>query len=204
MPVRSLTDEQRELVEKNIGLAGAVARAFGKESHLDFQERRGAALLGLCHAARSFDPEKARFSTYGTIGARTAIRQAIRDSYVISIGVDQHRHLIAGEEPSGPTSTRIRKQAEHATRVRSLPFDGGFVPERRGASELKIAEQKEFCSAILRHLDWRRRLAVRQCVMRGRKLRELASMLGVTTERARQLREEGLSRLRAIIEERDG
>jgi hypothetical protein len=57
-----------------------------------------------------------------------------------------------------------------------------------------------FCASLLQHLDWRRRLAIRQCVMRGRKLREVGSMLGVSTERARQLRNEGLAILREIAE----
>jgi RNA polymerase sigma factor (sigma-70 family) len=203
MSVQSLTDEQRDLVAKHVGLAGAVAKAYGKGSHLDFEERLSAASAGLCRAALSFDGEKSRFSTYGTIAARQAVRLAIQESYVIRIGPYQYDCLSKGVEPKGELSAQMRRQAEKASRVRRLPFNGHYVPDRRGPSAQEIAEQEEFCASLLRHLGWRYRLVVRQCVMRGRKLREVGSMLGVTTERARQLRNEGLTRLREIMEERD-
>jgi RNA polymerase sigma factor (sigma-70 family) len=200
MPTRPLSDAQRELVANNLGLAGAVARACGKGSHLDFEERCSAAFLGLCQAAQSFDSDKSRFSTYGMIGARTAIRMAIHDSYIVSIGFDQNRSIMNGIEPQGLISTRIRKQAELATRVRKLPFDGARLPDRDRPTEPERAEDEELCASLLQRLDWRHRLVIRQCVMRGRKLREAASMLGVSTERARQLRNEGLAILREFME----
>jgi RNA polymerase sigma factor (sigma-70 family) len=203
MSVQPLTDEQRELVAKNAGLAGAVARGFGKGSHLDFEERRSAAFLGLCRAALSFDGDRARFSTYGTVAARHAVRLAIQESYVIRFGLYQYDRLNNRTEPKGELSAQIRRQAEKASRVRTLPFDGEYIPDRRGPSAQEIAEQEEFCASLLQHLDWRRRLAIRQCVMRGRKLREVGSMLGVSTERARQLRNEGLTELREAMEARD-
>jgi RNA polymerase sigma factor (sigma-70 family) len=198
MPARPLTDDQRELVAKNLGLAGGVARVFGRKSGLDFEERRSAAFLGLCRAAQSFDSEKSRFSTYGTIGARTAVRMAIRDSYAIGIGAHQHHSLMNDAKPEGRIPAQIREQAERATHVRSLPFNGDYLPEQRSPPVQEIVEETEFCASLLQHLDWRRRLVIRQCVMRGRKLREVGSMLGVTTERARQLRNEGLAILREI------
>jgi RNA polymerase sigma factor (sigma-70 family) len=201
MPAPPLTDDQRELVAKNLGLAGGVARVFGRKSRLDFEERRSAAFLGLCRAAQSFDADKSSFSNYGTIGARTAVRMAIRDSYAIGIGAHQHQSLMNNAMPEGQISAQVREQAERATHVRSLPFNGVYLPEKRGPSEHVIAEEAEFCASLLQHLDWRRRLVIRQCVMRGRKLREVGSMLGVTTERARQLRNEGLAKLREIARE---
>jgi RNA polymerase sigma factor (sigma-70 family) len=203
MSVQPLTDEQRELVAKHIGLAGAVAKAYGKGSRLDYDERRSAAFAGLCRAALSFDGEKSRFSTYGTIAARQAVRLAIQESYVVRIGPYQCDRLSKGVEPKGELSAQIRRQAEKARRVRRLPFNGHDVSDRRGPSSQEVAEQEEFCASLLRHLGWRCRLAVRQCVMRGRKLREVGSMLGVTTERARQLRNEGLAILREITEGMD-
>jgi RNA polymerase sigma factor (sigma-70 family) len=203
MPIQALTDDQRELVSTNLGLAGSVARVYGKGSHLDFEERRSAAFVGLCRAALSFDGDKSRFSTYGTIAARHAVRLAIQESYVIRIGLYQFDRLSKGDEPKGELSAQIRRQAERASHVSALPLNGLHVMDRYDLREKERVEQEQFCESLLRRLDWRRRFVVRQCVMRGRKLREVGSMLGLTTERARQLRNEGLAIIRKIANECD-
>jgi RNA polymerase sigma factor (sigma-70 family) len=203
MPIQALTDDMRQLVSANLGIAGSVARTYGKGSHLDFEERRSAALVGLCRAALSFDGNKSRFSTYGTIAARHAVRLAIQESYVIRIGIYQYDCLRKGSKPKGRLSAQIRRQAEKARHVRALPSDGIHVLDRYDLREKERVEQEQFCEALLRRLDWRHRLVVRQCVMRGRKLREVGSMLGVTIERVRQLRNEGLAMIRKIANEYD-
>lgn len=76
-----LTDEQRALVEANIGLAAMVAwkyRTSCAQYGMDWDDVFSIACLGLMRAARSFNPEVSKPSTYLTIGCETAVCEELR------------------------------------------------------------------------------------------------------------------------------
>ncbi len=62
----------------NLGLARKVANRYvGRAGVLDFDDLLQEATLGLMRAARDFDPNRTRFSTYGTLWANKYVQVAI-------------------------------------------------------------------------------------------------------------------------------
>jgi RNA polymerase sigma factor (sigma-70 family) len=76
--MKPLTDDERDLVAQNIGLAFAAARRF-RGGMLDFDERLELAFFGLIAAAQQWDPERSAFSTFGYCCALSALRTAARN-----------------------------------------------------------------------------------------------------------------------------
>ena len=64
--------EQNKLVADNIGLAQKVAREFANATAHDFDDLLQEACLGLMRAAKSWNPERTKYSTWGTCNARWA------------------------------------------------------------------------------------------------------------------------------------
>lgn len=62
----ALTSEGQQLVERNIGLAFAIAGSFGRRCRYLRQDYFGAALLALTLAADSFDGQRTDFSYWAT------------------------------------------------------------------------------------------------------------------------------------------
>lgn len=61
----TLTKEQQTLVSDNLELAYKFAERYREAPvRLEHEDAQQQALLGLCHAALRFDPEKGRFSTF--------------------------------------------------------------------------------------------------------------------------------------------
>jgi RNA polymerase sigma factor (sigma-70 family) len=73
--MKALCDELHELVEQNVGLAWAVVNRW-RRSGLDVDDLAQAGMIGLCKAARTFDPERGAFSTYATHWIKAEIRRA--------------------------------------------------------------------------------------------------------------------------------
>lgn len=71
-----LTDEQRKMVEDNLGLAYAIARDM-TQCKLDINDRRQAGVTGLIRAVQKYDPASgAKLSTYSRKWIISYIRQA--------------------------------------------------------------------------------------------------------------------------------
>lgn len=76
-----LTDEQRMLVEENIGLARKAAwkyKASCARYGMDWDDAFSIACLGLVRAARSVDPAKGKPSTYLFYGCETELLMELR------------------------------------------------------------------------------------------------------------------------------
>lgn len=76
-----LTEEQRSLVEENIGLAKRIAWKYQTtcaQYGMEWDDVFSIACLGLMRAARSFDPSKSRAATYLTYGCETEVLQELR------------------------------------------------------------------------------------------------------------------------------
>lgn len=76
-----LTDSERALVESNIGLARRVAwkcfKNFARYG-MDWDDVYSVCCLGLMRAARTFDPEKSKPSTYLAYGCKSELQMEMR------------------------------------------------------------------------------------------------------------------------------
>lgn len=70
---RMLTAEQRQLVEKNRGIAIRVLQR-NRIRGAGYDDAKGEAMLALCRAAVSFDPSKAGFSTWAWLKVDGAVK----------------------------------------------------------------------------------------------------------------------------------
>jgi RNA polymerase primary sigma factor len=86
---------KQTMVESNLGLVHAMARAFHAPGvALDDLVQEGT--IGLARAAELFDPDRGpRFATYAAWWIRHSIRDAVADSKVIRIPAKANRQLAA-------------------------------------------------------------------------------------------------------------
>lgn len=60
-----LNDEQKKIVENNLGLVYFVLKKAGiTRNHKNYEDLFGAGCLGLCNAVRAWDSNKSPFSTF--------------------------------------------------------------------------------------------------------------------------------------------
>lgn len=90
-----LTLEQQRLVEENQGLVGwTIGRYFKSMLPHEEEDARQDGMIGLCAAARKFDPSKGfRFATY----APNWIRQAIQRGRGDFEGINYRRAVLEGK-----------------------------------------------------------------------------------------------------------
>lgn len=76
-----LTDSQRALIESNVGLARSAAWKYFRSLArvgLDWDDVFSIACMGLMRAARTFNPERAKASTYLTYGCECELLMELR------------------------------------------------------------------------------------------------------------------------------
>lgn len=194
-----LDDERRALVEAHLRLAFWAARRmrrFAAERRLSEDALESAAMLGLVRAAARWEPSRGKFTTF----AGTVIR-----------------HLILHEaERSGGGVIRVPRSAHRTSplecsRARSCRQGGpGWAqlceaPAREDDGRHEEAGRlRERVEDALGGLPERERLAVRLGLLEGQPLRAVGRAMGVTKERARQLRNRGLDRLRGLLADEEG
>ncbi len=128
MSTNQLNNSQREMVEEHVEFALRVARKFygqRPDSEFDLEDFEGAALLGLCDAARRFDECKGmNFRTFAYLRVRGAMIDAIRNGS--GIPRRQFNRLAKNSQPQ----TEDEGAAE-TVKAENLPY--GFA---RTADEL--------------------------------------------------------------------
>lgn len=73
-----MTEKEKKLVEENIPLALHVAKRWIERTGMDRDDAVSAAEYGLVKAARGFDPDRGRFSTYAGRIMENEIRMELR------------------------------------------------------------------------------------------------------------------------------
>lgn len=73
-----MTEKEIKLVEENIPLALHIAKRWTKRTGMDIDDTVSAAEYGLVKAARGFDPDRGRFSTYAGRIMENEIRMELR------------------------------------------------------------------------------------------------------------------------------
>jgi RNA polymerase sigma factor (sigma-70 family) len=188
--VKRLTDEQAGFVAKNRWLAVKFARDWSR-GRFQFDERLSLALEGLCYAAIGFDPDKGAFSTYAQYWMDQVLRRAIRVDFLIHVP-----DYINYKSDSDPRYAERRGQANRARLVGPLPaaFDRTYsTPDDGDPDEFATTRR------AMEALDGRTREVIEATVMRRETLRSVGDRHGVSCERIRQIKQEGLAILREML-----
>lgn len=77
MPSEPLSEQQRKLVQENLGLAYAFAGRVRSIS-CDYDERLSAGFLGLIRASRTFDPSLGKFQNHAWRWMRNCLQQDVK------------------------------------------------------------------------------------------------------------------------------
>lgn len=172
---RQLTEEQRELVASNLGLAGAAAKRFLRHPG-DFDDLVGDACIGLCRAAMSFDESRGEFPAHGFPGATKQLCERIRR---------QTTAKRAGD--SRVTRMTTEALAEMVASPEHDPF----------ADEDRIARSKAVRRAVARLRPRHREVIEAQ--LRGESLATIAEANGVSREAVRAVAERAREHLRFLL-----
>ena len=172
-----LTPDQQKLVLDNRGFAGACARYwFRRNPHADYEDLRQAAYLGLTQAAEKFDVGRGlKFITYANFWVAKECREVSRKTAIEYVTRHGWR---SGYRPLEPLPL------EHIAHRATQPISPTPVVD---------------AEAILDRVpDDRERLVLRLW-MHGARLVDIGRRLGVSRERARQIKLRGVERCREMI-----
>jgi len=175
---------QDEIVKRNMPLAVALARMFARKwgiTHM-LDDCVQEACFGLMHAAKRFDPNKGKFSTYASLWIRTYIQKwfsmEVRRPTVSmneplpSEGSGEFQDLFATDEDS-PEDNVI--SLERHRLVRKIVNNLGS----KGIYGLQEVAQARFLDEM--------------------SLEEAGSLIGRTRERARQIELKALSKITNLV-----
>jgi len=192
---KRLTDEQRAMVEANVGLVyGFVLRRYGRE-HPKHDDLVQAGVFGLMRAAQKYDPAKAKFSTYANYWIRQATQRYINEDTLIRVpshaAEDARRgrgkHLKQIETAHGATRFDATNDAFHPAVVDDA------------ARAVEAADERETAARRLRRALPRLPERHRDILLRratGETLKAISATWGVGRERIRQIETEAMDRLR--------
>lgn len=170
-------EAQAALVQSNLRLGVAIAKRY-IEREFDLLDLIQQANLGLMEAAKRWDPERGKFSTYAVFW----IRSSISRSFV------------------GATYQKRRRFAT-VEDLRRLHY--GSLTETESAEELmeREATWAEIRAAVMRLCDREREVITRHYGLNGEpeSLTDIAREWGLSRERLRQVKERGLDHLRQLL-----
>lgn len=180
---RPLSDEERQLVEDNLGLATHFAQRF-QASRMEFEDLVQEAYMGLIDAARLYKTSHGtRFSTYARWHILKKVMDAIHNRNEIVRTPRRRPSLICGS---------LTDAAAHA-----LP-DRALTPEEM----LDRDETNEAIRQLIKELPHRDAIVLRlRYGVNTQKmtLREVGEILAVTPERVRQIQNAAEKKLRALL-----
>jgi len=197
--IRSIA-ERNTLVTENLRLIDfAIRRLCGGSS---FACRRvgsredmyqiGAATL--IRAAGNWDESRGvAFSTYAVRAIFRDMMQALNRGGVIA--VPQH-HGAEGMRAS-PRCSAASKRARRVASFSALPDEELDISD--GSSATRDVDDEEEIRHLLRVLDARSARVIREIVVAGESITDLAAEMGVSYERIRQIQNAALQRLRASM-----
>jgi RNA polymerase primary sigma factor len=223
---------REELILSNLKWAKTVALKFEKAGQqkggFTLDEIFCLACEGLCRAADAFDPSKGvRFSTYSTFWMRMCICRAFDSNTLVHIPahvVQQIRNDDHGRTVSDDPQAVESRRAGRAAKLR--PSELNINVEHTGASladptcldPLEILLQKEeeeqttvglsphMKNLMATVLTDRERFVIWNGIIADPVMRlvDMGEILGVSKERARQIRNRGLEKLReALLEQQE-
>lgn len=111
-------DAMRELVSHNFLFAKKMSLKFGRD--LDHEDSFQAALEGTIYAAKKFDPDKGRFTTFATFYIRREIENLRRKSKAIILSAAAKEKLISYLKDPNSISKENAKALKKTAFVDSL------------------------------------------------------------------------------------
>lgn len=209
-------------------LHARASAAKRKTKEIDYDDLFQAASLGFLEACRRFEPERGfQIATYAEHCIKTEIGNLIRGKFaantksnismriIANLGKECHkrgwdrsnlteaqRHILAHTFRCDPA--RIADTAA----LLSAPADLESIkpPSIEGAQTASVAEShaKKWLTIALVSLPERERMIIENCVIREPKvtLERMGLCVGLTAERVRQLRDQGIIRMRTVLESR--
>lgn len=182
---------RRRLVSANLRFVVSVARRY-RGLGLPFADLVNEGNLGLVRAADRFDPERGvRFISYAHFWVRRAMVQALRR---------HEERPLPGEPPPRALSLDHVAPGTACSLAELLPDERAPEPGARVVRE----RLRDAIEASLSDLPPREREVVRRYFGIGlecaQTLAQISADLNVSRERVRQLKERGLSRLRAVAQ----
>lgn len=206
------TAARAELIESNQGSAMAVAKKVGGRLKMPIDDAFGCALLGMIRAADYYRPRGIRFSTYAyRIMCRFVADHWQATNFAVPMRPEHaaiYLRLREGKPPKGRLSDR---QAERIVRMGTLTFGGRNLageewdePIAPGGPDPADVEERDIDlgrmgRAIGRLGERYREVLERFYGLEGQEpetLEAIGVSRGVSKERIRQLRDEGIRRLR--------
>lgn len=177
-----MTTAQREIVLTNAEWARGLARSRKRRSSTcaSLDDMKSAAVLGLCQAARRFDPARGvSFRSYTARRIRGAIIDEIRAA-------------------SGMTKRKPRAGADVRIEVDVVVCDERSVVE----CSIHLVGDKIDIKRALSVLTDRQRRVVEMTILHGMLLREAAAVLRIKIHSASELRLRALARMREVMRDR--
>ena len=190
-PWPRLTEEQREFVRENRGLAIGYVR----KAKIPLGERDDciqAGMLGLIRAVQKFDPDKGvEFSTYAIHWIRKEVNRHRMLNRTIKVPIDGSRGV----------SWLVLAKKSRTRSFEAMLRDSGerYDPIDRGGSG-RGPELSEAVERALRSLKQKERDAVVQTCMEGREEKEYAASTGVYPNTVRWHRTRGMAKVRQELE----
>lgn len=176
-----LTDEQRELVRRNVQLVGRrLADLNHHLTHDQAEELRGELYLALCHAAQAYRPDAGAFSTCAYWWFRSATSRFFE---VL------HRSIPAW--------------SRHLSHQDGDGFDGaaGVADHRPAPPDPDALALFDLSTRVLPRPEAE---IIRSYYLDGLTMREIGDRMGLHREYVRQLRDRACVRLRTYLQARPG
>lgn len=192
---RKMTEEQRALVEKNLGVAYKVAeRFYGAARCREDQEAiLSSAMLGLCSASLGFRVDNGvKFSTFCGVCCKQQIEHDLATNGLIWI--PRYLSRRASLDRPGRSAATIARKARSWTQLGD-PSVRLFAAE----STVPAAEWSEIRDA-LGTLDPDHQTAIKMTAD-GAGIDRIGCELGVSRESARKIRRQGQRRMRELFGE---
>ena len=189
-----LTTEQQRLAADNMPLARWHANVFSLKTQFDFDDCLGEALIGLCNAARLFNPNflvkgsdtPVRFSTYAT--------WAIRSRLARMLEVERRR---PDDKALGLAAGSVGHDGYGKTRRGEAFVD---PPAPQEVPKVEMDEVRKDLRLALSGCSYRQARVLHWKFVDGMNLAQIGERLGLSRERVRQIQVAALSRVRRTVE----
>jgi len=209
-------EARNHLVRANLRLVMNIAKRFQNRG-CDYGDLIGDGNMGLMSAAERFNPEfKVRFATYAAYWITLRIRDALRQvaypvrvpSYVFDLVAKFRQAQTAlrqqtGEEPTEdeviaaiPLSGKKAETLRHMLHTGRTPLDESDEPFEEETPWLEEEDERRRVYDLLDTLGERERTVLLRRAA-GATYEEIGRDLGLTKQRAQQIREAAVRRLRA-------
>ena len=185
-----LTDSQRILVERNLGLIGYTIRKYGLKNAALGDEIWQIGALGLMRAAQEFDAERASFPAFAIRCIASEIRMERRKRLAVKRG--HGCQTVSLEEPLEMAGERFRMATLRETLVSLAPSVEDTVLQALAVREILN---------VFERMDRREAIIARGYFLEEKTQRALAREVGLSQSAISREVKRSLERLRAAFPE---